>query len=306
MTTAVTPSAPPVRVALRVERFFFGPVSVHPLVLCRILLGVVVVAAYVGFGSEFRQLFGAGSLSRFVLQGRSDELARIAPVMYAAVLVAAVAFTLGLLTSVSGVVVFAGHLYFKPALAAFADGWIQVIHAFVLYLSLSPCNRFYALDRAIARRWHLELSSAALAPAWPLRLIQFHIVAIYIGASYHRLDDPAWLHGQMVFSGITSAMFFRFPSLDLYPIKGALAVVTWVSWGLELAAPMLLWINRFRIRTITVVILLGMHAALELLTLTGYWQYMMIAVLVCFVPSGWASAILDGTLGRARRRGGRE
>jgi hypothetical protein len=280
------------------DRWFFGPTSVHPLVLCRILLGLVVVAAYLGFGSELRQLFGDGGINHYVLQARWDDIAPIAPGVYIAVLIAAIAFTLGLLTPVSGLVVFAGHVYFKPALETFADGWIQIIHAFVLYLSLSACNRFYALDRVIARCWRIELSSDALAPAWPLRLIQCHIAAVYVGAALHRLDDPAWLQGQMVFSGLTTSLFFRFPSLDLYPIQRLLELVTWATWGLELVAPIALWIDRFRIRTVTVVLLLGMHAALELFSLTGYWQYMMIAVLVCFAPPRWATTVLDRTLGR--------
>lgn len=284
------------------DRWWFGPASVYPLVLCRILLGLVVVAAYLGFGAEFGALFGSDGLNHYLLAGRWDDLAAIAPVAYAVMLVAAVAFTLGLVTPVSGLAVFACHLYFEPALEAFADGWIQVIHAFVLYLALSACNRHYALDRVIARRWRLALSRDELAPAWPLRLIQVHLAAVYIAAVYHRLDDPAWLQGQMMYAGLTTSLFFRFPSLDLYPVRGALTVVTWLSWGLELAAPVVLWIQRYRIRTISVVALLCMHAALELVSLTGYWQYMMIAVLVCFAPPRWAAVVLDRTLGRLARR----
>jgi hypothetical protein len=288
-------------VIARLDRFFFGPTSVYPLVLCRILVGLVVVAAYLGFGSEFGPLFGDDGASHYLLP-RWGRTASLAPFAYAGVLVAAVAFTLGLLTPVSGLAVFAGHLYFKPALEGFADGWIQVIHAFVLYLSLSPCNRFYALDRVLARRCRAALPDAELAPAWPLRLIQFHVVAIYVGAAYHRLDDPAWIQGEMVFTGLTSSLFFRFPSLDLYPLKSALSIVTWVSWGLELVAPIALWIVRFRIRTITVVALLVMHAGLELFSLTGYWHFTMIAVLVCFVPAPWTKTVLDRTVGAIAAR----
>ena len=42
-----------------------------------------------------------------------------------------------------------------------------------------------------------------------------------------------------------------------------------------------------------VLLLMGMHVCLELLTNLGWWQYQMLAVLVVFLPSQWLTRPLE-------------
>ncbi|MCB0403714.1 MAG: HTTM domain-containing protein, partial [Bdellovibrionales bacterium] len=125
----------------------------------------------------------------------------------------------------------------------------------------------------------------------PLRLIQLHVCAMYVAAAWQRLDDPNWLGGSMVFAAMTNIIFSRLPNIDWHQWKNALAFFTYAALILEVAAPILLWRKKWGLWC--VVGLVAMHAGLELFTMTGYWQYMMSLMLVCFLPDSFSKKALE-------------
>ena len=211
------------------NRFFFEPYPVYPLVLCRILLGLALVHACIVRGSEYSELMGEHGLAHYFAD--NHWLIPLTPWVYALLLAASIAFTVGFITPVAGLVAAVGHVYFNKVVPI-EYGWRHVIHAFVLYVAFSGAGRAYAVDCLWRRR-----AAVTDTPAWPVRLVQFHLVAVYIAASYHRLDDYGWLHGQMVFEALTMSVWTRFPAVDFHPYRPLLEVASWWTWALELSAP---------------------------------------------------------------------
>ncbi len=128
-----------------------------------------------------------------------------------------------------------------------------------------------------------------MAPAWPMRLLQVHIAAMYFHTGFARIDDPAWPQGEVLFEALTRALFSRF-TLDLELFMPALLLLSYAVFLLEPLAAVLLWIPR--VRTLCALVLIAMHVTLEILTNVGWWNYIMIGGLLAFLPPPWVARLL--------------
>jgi len=277
------------RLVLAVDRFWFAPQPIEPLVVCRIGLGVSMFFAYLLYTPFIDRIFGSEGLGNYLLG--SDFLIRGETWFYYwFTLLAAACFTVGLFTPLSGIALILGHLTFIEPGRFFSWGWVPTVPAFLWYLSLGPAGRAYSLDAWLARRWWGH-RFPTLAPAFCLRLIQVHVIAVYIGASWHRIDDGAWWRGEMVFDAVEYAYYSRFPNVPWGSIKPILELSNYLVWGLELMAPLGLLLKRTRL--FFAVGLWSMHLGLELTSTIGWWQCMMMSVLFTYFPVSWSKKLLD-------------
>jgi hypothetical protein len=287
-----------------VQGWLFDPQPVHALVVGRIVFGFVLFMCYVVRAPDAAMLYGADGFggpeaiqrlvdSGTVFQRIFDALGVTWPapdptvlgVVYAVALACALCFAVGYRTRTTGWIVWLIHLYFyKLRLPLAYWGWPALMQAYMMYVLLSRAGDFYSVDAWLKRR--RDGSSAPpvhewLAPAWPLRLLQVHLCAMYATVGWSRLDSSGWIAGHTVFTAVTTALHSKLV-IDWAPFKPLLKAATWFVYPLEPAAVLFLWIPRTA--AFFAYTLLAMHLGLELLTNVGWWGFTVIPGLLAFVP----------------------
>ncbi len=304
---AVTPG----RAYRATQGWLFDPQPVHALVAGRIVFGSVLFLCYAVRLPDAAMLYGADGLggpaffqqlvpSGTIFQAIYDALGLHWPapgpvalsVLYALALACALCFAAGYRTRLTGWIVWTIHLYFyKLRLPLAYWGWPALMQGFMLYVLLSRAGDFFSLDAWLARRRTgapAPLVSEWEAPAWPLRLLQVHVCAMYFTVGWSRIHSSGWLAGQTVFTAVTDALHSRLV-IDWAPFKPVLRLATWGVFVLEPAAPFLLWVPR--VGVFVAYALLAMHAGLELLTNVGWWGFTVAPAVLSFLPRSHLEAL---------------
>jgi hypothetical protein len=293
-------------------RWFLGEVPAQVMVLNRIILGGVLFLHALSRAPELDLLYGSASgawspayrdfvatylsadlgvwlaaVSALAQLGSGPrEVALLA--LYAGLLASSLAFAAGLFTRWAGAASVALHLLFVAVHPLAYYGWGQMVAPFALYVVLSRAGEHVSLD-AWRRQRRGGPPPGRQVPAWPMRLLQIHIVAMYFHSGFARIDDPDWLQGEVLFEALSRALFTRF-DLDLQALRTALLLLSYGVFLLEPIAAVALWIPR--LRTLCALALLAMHVVLELLTNVGWWNYIMIGGLLAFLPPPWVERVI--------------
>lgn len=270
---------------LRAEEFFFTRTSPYPVAACRIGVGAIFFFCYLLYWPDLETLFGDQGIHSYVLWSSWQSPLGFMPVsMLATVLmIAAACFSVGFMTRTSGVVLFVCHWHFTRIGYLHTWGWWQVSGAFLVWLIVAQSGARASVDaRLRKRRGQEELRDI---PMWPVRMLQVHVACVYLTAAYTRLYHHGWYEGAMLFEALVNVIFGRFPEVDWYAFKPVLYFFNYASWALELAAPLLLWVPRTR--TLTACGLIALHIVLEATTTVGWWQVLMMTMLVLFLPTSW-------------------
>jgi hypothetical protein len=284
------------------ERFFFEPRRFRGLYVMRAAFGAIALYQYLRLLPYVQTLFGPAGINGYDTAQRwpkfplpaTEDMERFAllrhissplliGLLYAALLLAAAAFTLGARTRLAGVVLLGLHLLFASHQPELDGGWVRLYAAFLAYLVLLPSGAAWSFDAWLKARRHGPQPPAPFVP-WALRLLQVHVIAMYATASWPRLLAEAWLGGETVLYAVADTRFGRW-ELDFYALRGVLAVVTWVTLVVEPAATVLLPLRATR--RWCALALLGLHLGIEMLADTGMWQFMMSAALLAFLPDRW-------------------
>lgn len=284
---------------------------VHAMVAGRIIFGGVLFLCYVVRLPDAAMLYGAEGLagptfiqqlvpSATIFQALYDALGLDWPapgrvtlsVLYAVALACALCFAVGYRTRTTGWIVWLIHLYFyKLRLPLAYWGWPALMQGFMMYVLLSRAGNFFSLDAWLARRktGRPPVPVAEwMAPAWPMRLLQVHLCAMYATVGWSRIDSSGWLAGHTVFEAVTTALHSKLV-IDWSPFKPILKAATWSVYGLEPAAAILLWVPR--VGVLFAYALLAMHAGLELTTNVGWWGFTATPGLLAFLPRHHLEAV---------------
>jgi hypothetical protein len=221
--------------------------------------------------------------------------------LYGLLLASSLAFTLGLYTRIAGSVAVVLHLLFLAINPLAHYGWASVVAPFTLCVVLSRSGDFVSIDawRKLRRAGasfpneRPNVRPSVLVPAWPMRLLQVHIAAMYFHTGFARIDDPDWLRGEVLFEALTRTLYTRF-TLDLDFFAPVLLLLSYSVFLLEPLATILLWIPG--VRTLCALALIAMHVILEILTNVGWWNYIMLGGLLTFLPPPWVARLLPTTL----------
>lgn len=287
------------------ERFFFEPLRFRGLYLMRAAFGAIALYYYLRLLPHVQALFGPGGLGgrdtalrwpAFPLPVTEDlehfALLRhigspwLVTLLYVLLLLAAAAFMLGLRARWAGLLLLVLHLVFGSHQPGF-EGWVRLFGPFLAYLLLTPCGAAWSLDAWLAARRHGPRPPAPFA-AWPLRLLQVHVIAMYAIAGWPRLTAEAWLRGETVLYAVADTRFGRW-DIDYFALPGVLALLTWLAFVLEPAATLLLPLRPTR--RWCALALMGLHLGIEALADTGMWQFMMCAALLAFLPDRWFARV---------------
>jgi len=293
------------------EAFWLAPVAGHAVFVTRVAYGLIMAWAYLELFPYVPALFGPSGLAGieaiesapgfvgidFMALGHFRVLQHVRSMfviwlLYGLLIVASLTLAVGLVSRTSAVVVVGLHLIFVAHVPHVFGGWAWMIHVFIIYLVLSNPGAAVSVDAWWRRRRRGGSADAAtelLVPAAGLRLLQLHVVTMYLVAGWERLDAPAWLDGEMVFRALADTSFARF-DLNLIAFQPLLRLLNYTVYVLEPAAPLLLLVPK--LRKVGVVLLVAMHAGLELTMDVGFWQLVMIASLTVFMPTGWLAKLL--------------
>jgi hypothetical protein len=282
------------------ETWWLAERPLQALVAARIVFGGVLFVAYALRIPAYQDLFGPRGIGGPALAAKVPELPALHPsllpaldllrqipdergitALFALLLVALAAFTLGFATRIAGWIVLGLHLLFWARNPIAYVSWAGFVIAPLLYVVLAPVGRHWSIDAWLRRRRGLAAHSW-FGPGWPLRLLQIHVCTMYAASGWSRLDKPSWLAGDTVLIALTSANFSRV-AIDWSAVAPLLAFATWASLVLEVLAPALLWVPR--VRKLWALGLIGMHAALAVLIHEEIWAWsgVMIGGLLAFL-----------------------
>jgi hypothetical protein len=216
--------------------------------------------------------------------------------LYLLLLASAACFAVGFRARVAGVVAALLHIAFNAHDPKIDAGWAWLIGPFVLYLVLCDSSSQLSLDSLLARR--RGEPARALAAPWGMRLLQVHLCTMYLTAGFERLDAASWRNGDIILHALVNTQYGRF-DVDWLAIAPALHALAFAILVLEPAAPFLLWLPH--VGRYYVLALIAMHLGLELSMDAGWWQPMMIAALLSFLPARWLRRVLGPLAARAAR-----
>lgn len=193
---------------------------------------------------------------------------------WAIALLALFSFTLGFKTRTAGFLFLLVHVYFNASVELAGWGWLRISKGLFLFTLLANPGAFYSLDA----RWSRDERRDTSAPVWVLWLVQLHLSCIYVAAAIHRVNDPGWLSGEMVFFALDFSTYSRFPLVDFSALRPFLIPVCWGALVLELAGIVGPWWGL--VRKPVLGLLIVMHLGLEITTTTGRWQTILVGALL--------------------------
>lgn len=287
----------------KLEAFFFAPVRFRGVFVMRAAFGLIAAFYYLRLWPYVQAFFGPDGVAGYRTAERwpsfpiastegfeqFDVLRHVASpaliwALYMALLGAALLFALGLWTRAAGFALAALHVVFAARLPYLMMGWAQLYPAFVVYLALAPSGQAWSVDAWLKRRKDATFRASYELVAWPLRLLQVHVIAMYATAGWPRLVAGAWLHGETVLHAAADTRFGRW-GVDWHALQPLLAAATYYGLVIEPAATVLLL---FRMtRRWCALGLMALHLGIEVLADVGMWQYMMLAGVCAFLPDEW-------------------
>lgn len=181
------------RASTWVDRVFDEPRSLRTAALLRILVGPMVLVHLAPFvremlsGRHYADAFYSPWVTWLPEPGKPLYFALLGIAIAAAILL-----TVGRYTRTAAVVTFGIVAYnFFLSQTHFHNN-----RAFLIIvlgcLMLTPCGRLLSLD---ARRRRRDTSRDELAPLWPLYLLRFEALCVYLGSGGSKLLDPDWRAG---------------------------------------------------------------------------------------------------------------
>ncbi len=197
------------------NRFWFEPSDVYDLCVLRILIGVLAVLWQVSYAFDLTRWFGpegwlASHTMQRVLTGETGSVGLpdgsylfwvsdprwlwMLHLLGALVLVALTVGCYTRLASVASLVVLVSYVHRAPVLAGPMEPVLTMV---VAYLCLAPVGRHLSVDC-----WRRGVDGGPLPPsAWATvarRLIQVHLVLIYLVMGLTKLGGETWWYGEAV------------------------------------------------------------------------------------------------------------
>jgi len=245
------------------NQFWFAPRDPYTLSVLRVLVGLVALYWQITYAPDLIAFFGPdGLLPVAFVSSMSNSPTEISYLDFAhtpaelwasQVIGTAVlaAFAAGLYTRVSSVFALAvvlSYIHRAPMLTTQAE---PILALLMFYLCLAPCGRYLSVDAWLADRRaetivgrpeERSLAELSWGTTVATRLIQIHIVLVYVMMALAKLSGEAW------WNGIAIWWILARPESRTVDFTGALAAHPYVvnAWThaqmiFEFAFPLLIW-----------------------------------------------------------------
>jgi hypothetical protein len=275
------------------NRFWFTPADPLPLGVLRIAVGLLAIAHLVSLGADLDRWYGrdavlsteavkrllseTGESQNYHYSYLGQFTAKDIAVVHWAAIAAAAAFTLGLLTPISGALTAAAILAYVHRVPLVTGHLEPVLVFLVIYLVVGNSGARLSLDRLLFRRKPQPGGPPVgtsilpgLAANIGLRLIQVHLAMFFVMMALTKLYGDAWWDGVAIWHLLaqTESRPVNLSSLRGWGRSGILLVNFWTLSILyyELAFPILIW-NRF---ARPLLLLLGLVIWPSLILATGH------------------------------------
>jgi hypothetical protein len=288
------------------NRFWFEPVSTAPLAVFRIVFGVLLFFWTLSLLPELSPMFTRTGIfphephytgGAWGLFGEFPSKTAVL-VVWAVLLVASIALTLGLFAQLAAAVAFVAVVSFErrnPYVFNSGDGLIRVL---CFYLILAPASASLSLSSFLRNR--RELWNFPARAAWPMRLLQIQFSAIYLFAVWDKTRGTTWNNGTAV------SLALRITDLERFPVPGfithSLLISNVLSFGtlaIELSLAVLVW-NR-KLRPWVLLAGLSLHLGIEYSVRVGFFGLSIMSMYLLWVPSERVEALLLALRGRFSR-----
>ena len=284
------------------HEFFHADVDARTIALVRIAYAAALLLNIGNWYPELSTWFGERGVLPLEIARKIDDpdawtLFQWLPqseqalqICYAVFVVQAVCLLLGLFTRTSAACVFIWLVSFQNRNALILDGEDTVFRLIGFFLILMPSGTAWSLDSLLRRgvlRTPPVASSAPLAPAWGLRLLQIQVALIFFSAALCKMQGEAWIDGTALYYVARVDEFGKFPlPPGLFTTPWLVRVMTWSVIAVELMVPLLVWFRETRRSAL--LIALAFHLANEYTMHLFLFHWIMLAGWLAFVlPEDW-------------------
>ena len=265
------------RFGTRVDRFFFALEVPYGLALIRVFFPIVLMGMVLPRWYVVREIFSADGAPAQLSGGYGlgnmlpEFSGSIAVALYAILIFTLLSASVGWCTRISLIISTVLFTYFTllDYVSTMTKYTVMATHILFL-LSISPCGSLWSVDAWLAgrtrRNWPGEPSvEYQRFPAWPRRLMQLFVGAVYFGAAITKIHTPVFFTGDMMQYWMQTHINFKHPIgeyLSLYPIMlVAFAYIT-VVW--EMTFIFMAWKGSWRLIILPVGVLFHFMTTLTL------------------------------------------
>jgi hypothetical protein len=287
------------------ERFWFGAEPTSSLAVLRIAFGLLALGWTISLSPDLDAFFSRSGL----LPGQPSApgvwgVLGVFPsnlavqILFAVMLCACLALTVGYQTRIASAVVFIGILSFErrnPYVFNTGDGLMRLL---AFYLMLAPAGAALSVDRwhRGERMWEFPARSV-----WPLRLMQIQLSILYLFGLWVKLQGTTWNNGTAVSYATRISDLSRFPMPTFLTHSMLMAnILTYGTLALELSLAILVW-NR-RLRPWVLVAGVCLHVGIEYSIRVGFFSLAILTLYLSFLDPAWAQARLLALRGLRQRR----
>lgn len=281
------------------ERFWFEPESTVSLGLLRICFGLVALGWTVSLGPDLEAFFahagllssepGGGGVWGVLAVFHSDLAVQL---LYAVLLLACIALTVGYQTRLAAVLVFVGVLSLQRRDPYVFNTGDTLIKLMAFYLMLAPSGESLSVDRwRLAREHSWDFWEFPRRAPWALRLMQIQLTILYLAGLLIKVQGFTWTNGTAVSYSLRVTDLTRFPVPGFVLHSPLIAnVLTFGTLALELSIPILVW-NR-RVRPWILAAGVSLHLGIGYSIRVGFFSLAMLSLYVSFLDPTWAEVRL--------------
>jgi predicted DCC family thiol-disulfide oxidoreductase YuxK len=306
------------------DAFFFRPADPTPLGLIRVVVGILLLWSMGTYGLDLHDFFGSNGWGGTELVREKLALdaprawsfwffvpdAWLWPAWTACMLVLAL-FTLGIWTRVTAVLAWVIVISTVRRAVVSVFGYDQIVTGWVFYLAVTGASgQALSLDR-FWTRWRLarrELAHRRADGRWPvppgapapsvsanlaLRMIQLHLILIYWGAGFSKLQGIAWWDGTALWGLLASPDFSRIDLTWLVNYPWVLNILTHATVFIEAGYPVLIWVRP--LRPLWLAIVFGLHIGIAISAPgLAIFSAAMLAGNLAFCSGPWLRSLASG------------
>jgi hypothetical protein len=294
--------------------FFFAEQPPTPLALFRIAYGTVVIATLFLLHGDWIAWYGPNAwvrlstirtmepgprLNLFTIIPQSDSWVRI---LFWVFLISAVCLTIGLLTRVNSIIVFACLASIQQRNLLILHGGDTFLRVTGFFLMFAPAGAALSVDRLI-RIWRGK-EGAEIRPRrpWAQRMIQFELALLYFAGFCSKIEGGSWVQGTALYYvyHLDELQRFPLPSWFFHPVM--LKLGTWFALVFEFSMGVLIWIKELRYPLLAVGVLF--HLSLEYSLNIPMFQWDVLSAYILFVDPVDLTRFWNWIRVRANRRFG--
>ncbi len=275
----------------RIDRFFFATCDPSWAPVLRIMFAVMLIIVSAVWLRDAEHWFSdqgvltratAHHLNNYSRLSLLDWLPSTGPVVTLCLwimLIQSACLLLGLYSRFQMICLFIWIVSFQHRNPLICDGEDTLFRWFAFLMIFLPLDCRWSIASWL--HWSTPVAATS-ANAWALRLMQIQMTLIYASATWNKLWGETWQNGTaLYFVSHMNDHFGRMPySTRLYDSLWLVQLQTWGVLVVEAVLPILLWVPR--LRTLAILLGIGLHLGIELTMHLFLFEWIMIFGLLTF------------------------